>query len=377
MGELTRTTTTRRGFLGAHVAAAAGLASSSLAADDQQPDPDGRLPLRIAGYPYDRVEALRDGRVGIERCRLTFEKGKISDLNQHVLSGPGTLDVTEIGLVPYLLAFCNDGFRDYQLLPVFPLKTFRHKSIFVHTDRGIKQPEDLRGRKVATVGYSSSSLTWIRGILEDEYGVTPEQIQWVVTSKDSGSGQTGATSKWEQVLPGHIDFTRAPAGMDESELLLAGEVDAVFHPTEPQAFIDRDPKVARLFPDLRQVEQAYFKKTGIFPIMHLVAIRRKLAEEHPWLPRAIFEAYCQAKRLDYQESRKIRWAYSSLPWYGQEFDETVQLMGPNFYSYGIERNRRALEAALRYLHEQSLATRRLTVAELFHESTLDLVDDST
>ena len=375
MGTLTRATTTRRDFLRVSVAAT-GFASSSLATDDQQAGGDDRLPLRIAGYPYDRVGALQDGRVEIEGCRLTFEKAKISDLNQHVLSGPGTLDVAEVGLVPYLLAFCNDGFRDYQLLPVFPLKTFRHKSIFVHTDRGISKPEDLRGRKVATAGYSSSSLTWIRGILKDEYGVTPEQIRWVLASKDSGSQQTGATSKWETVLPGHIEFSRAPAGMDESELLLAGEVDAVFHPAEPQAYIDRHPKVARLFPDLRAVEQAYFKKTGVFPIMHLVAMRRTLAEEQPWLPRAVFEAYCRAKQLDYEESRKIRWAYSSLPWYGQEFDDTVSLMGKNFYSYGIEQNRRGLEAVLRYLHEQSLTTRRLTVAELFHESTLNLVDDS-
>ena len=284
--------------------------------------------------------------------------------------------MAEVGLVPYLLAFCNDGFRDYQLLPVFPLKTFRHKSIFVHTDRGITKPEDLLGRKVATVGYSSSSLTWIRGILADEYGVKPEQIQWIVTLKDSGAKQTGSTSKWEKLLPAGIDVKQAPADMDESELLLAGEVDAVFHPAEPQAFIDRHPNVVRLFPDSRAVEQAYFKKTGIFPIMHLVAIRRKLADEQPWLPRAVFEAYCQAKRLDYEQSRKIRWAYSSLPWYGQEFDETVKLMGKNFYSYGIDQNRRALESVLRYLHEQSLTTRRLTVAELFIESTMDLVDES-
>ena len=153
---------------------------------------------------------------------MEFATSKIGELNQHVFSGPQTRDVTEVGLIPYLLAFCNDGFRDYLPLPIFVLKVFRHKSIFVHTDRGIDKPEDLRGRKVATVGYSSSGLTWVRGILQDEYGVSPEEIKWVVTEKDSAAGQTGGVSKWEKLLPPNISVEKAPAGKDESDLLLEG-----------------------------------------------------------------------------------------------------------------------------------------------------------
>ena len=169
------------------------------------------LPLKIAGYPYERVTALASGQVSVEGCDVTFETGKIGELNTHAFSGPATRDVTEVGLIPYLLAFANDDFRKYRLLPILVLKVFRHKSIFVHADRGIERPEDLRGRKVATVGYSSSGLTWIRGILQDEYGVSPDEIQWVVTSKDSAKGQTGGASKWETLRPDGLSIVDAVA----------------------------------------------------------------------------------------------------------------------------------------------------------------------
>ncbi len=366
----------RRGFLQRAVAAVAGVSALSNPQALGLADDKGKkgLPLTIAGYPYERVAALANGRVRVEGCQVNFVESKIGELNQHVFSGPATRDVTEVGLIPFLLAHANDGFRDYQLLPVFVLKVFRHKSIFVHKERGITSPEDLRGRKVATVGYSSSGLTWIRGIIQDEYGVKPNEIQWVITSKDSAKGQTGGASKWEKLLPKDLKVTYAPEDKDESALLLAGDVDAILHPAEPQAFVDRHPKVKRLFSDVRAVESAYFKRTGIFPIMHVVAIRRELAKSHPELPRAVFQAFCQARDLDYEEIRRIRWAYSSLPWYGQEFDRTRKLMGENFYSYGIRDNRKALEAAFRYLHQQGLAKRKLTIGELFEESTLELED---
>lgn len=371
--------TSRRRFISAGAASAFGAAAlsanvSGLGSNPPKPQADR---LTIAGYPYERVDAIRDGRVKIEGYDVQFEKSKIAESNQHIFSGPRTRDVTEVGLIPYLLAFCNGEFRDYQLLPIFVLKVFRHKSIFVHKDRGITRPEDLRGRKVATVGYSSSGLTWIRGLLDDEYGVKPEDIQWVITQKDSAKNQTGGVSKWEkQQPPKNVSFSYAPEGKDDSSMLLDGEVDAIFHPAEPQAYVDRHPKVARLFTDPRTVEREYFKKTGIFPIMHIVAIKSELAKSKPRLPAAVFQAYCQAKQLDYDEMRQIRWAYSALPWYGQEFNETRELMGDNFYSYGIKQNRKAMEAACRYLFKQGLSKRQLSIEELFHPSTMELEDNA-
>jgi len=314
--------------------------------------------------------------VQIEGCDMQFEIASIGDMNTNVFSGPQSYDVTEIGLHPYMLAYANDGFRGYSLIPVFPLRMFRHKSIFIRTDRGIKKPEDLQGKKVATPGFSSTSLTWLRGIVQHEYGVKPEEIQWVISSRDSSAKAAGKASKQESVIPQGLSVSNGPVGKDESDLLESGEVDALFHAAEPRAYVQGHPKVARLFPDFRKTERAYFKKTGIFPIMHAVAIRNSLIEQHPWLPKAVFDAYSQAKELMYDHLKKMGWVTISLPWVAQEIEETRALMGENFWPYGIKPNRKALEALFLYSYEQGLAVRRLTIEELFHPSSLAYMENS-
>jgi len=332
------------------------------------------LSIKLAGYQVDRVDALIDGRVQVEGCNTQFEVDKIGDLNTHVFSGPQIRDATEIGLHPFMLAYANDGFRDYSLLPIFPLRLFRHKSVFIRNDRGIERPEDLRGKTIATPGYSSTSLTWIRGIFQDEYGVRPEDIQWVVSAQDSSANLSGGPSRQENVLPDSISITVGPEGKDESDLLESGDVDALFHAAEPRAFIEGHPKVARLLPDFRTTEREYFSRTGIFPIMHAVAIKSDVVEENPWLPEAVFHAYSQAKQLNYGYMAKAAWFKNALPWYAQELEETQALMGENFWPYGIEANRKALEALFRYSYEQGLAKRELTIAELFHPAALEVAE---
>jgi 4,5-dihydroxyphthalate decarboxylase len=372
----------RRSFLkgSATVAGAAGVLAVSgvselLASPGEPPIATRELPLKLAGYKLDRVEALIDGRVQVEGCDTRFEIAAVGDMNTNVFSGPQSREVTEIGLHPFMLAFANEGFRDYSLLPVFPLRVFRHRSIFIRTDRGITKPEDLRGKKIATPGFSSTSLTWLRGILHEEHGVAPGDIQWVVSAADSSTETSGKVSKQENVIPEGLRVSRGPQGRDESDLLESGEVDALLHAAEPRAYVQGDPKVSRLFGDYRRAERAYYSKTGIFPIMHAVAIRSDVASAHPWLPKAVFYAYSRAKRLMYGELRKMGWATISLPWIGQEIEDTRKLMGDNYWPYGIEPNRKALETLFRYSHEQGLAKRRLTVEELFHPTTLDLVEE--
>jgi 4,5-dihydroxyphthalate decarboxylase len=334
-----------------------------------------KLSLIVSGYKLDRMEALIDGRAQVEDCDIKFEPLGIGDINTNVFNGPQTLDVTEIGLHPFMLAYANDDFRDYSLLPIFPLRVFRHKSIFIRTDRGIKGPEDLRGKKVATPGFSSTSLTWLRGIVKHEYGVSPEEIQWVISSRDSSAKASGKVSKQESMVPKGLSVSKGPEGKDESDLLESGEVDALFHAAEPRAYVEGHPKVARLFPDFRKTEHAYFKKTGIFPIMHAVAIRNRLIEQHPWLPKAVFDAYSKSKELMYDHLKKMAWVTNSLPWIAQEIEETRALMGENFWPYGIAPNRKALEALFQYSYEQGLATRRLTIEELFHPSSLEFMEN--
>lgn len=328
----------------------------------------------MAGYDYSRVHALVNGEVTVEGCQTNFEVTGIGPLNNHAFFGPQNRDVTEIGLIPYVLAYANDNFRDYTLLPIPVLRLFRHKSIWVRTDRGIETPADLKGKRVATVGYSSSGLTHIRGILEEEYGVKPEDITWISVEKDSASNLTGGVSDWEKIRPKGVTIIDAPEGEDESSLLISGQVDAILHPAEPKVYQDRNPIVKRLFTDHRTVEKEFYERTGMFPIMHTVAIKRETAEKHPWLAKAVFEAYSKAKKIDYEHMKTWGWALDSLPWYGQEFNETRELMGENFYPYGLQASKASYEAAFRYLFEQGLSNRLVTLEEMFDKSTLDLME---
>jgi 4,5-dihydroxyphthalate decarboxylase len=334
------------------------------------------LPLAMSGYRYNRTALILDGPVSIDGCAIDFEVSGIGDINSNVFNGPQSLDVTEIGLHPFMLAYANDGFRDYTLLPIFPLRLFRHRSVFVRTDRGIDSPGDLKGKTVATTGYSSTSLTWIRGVLQDEYGIRPEALRWVISSKDSSAKDSGAVSRNESVLPDGVSVQQGPEGKDESDLLALGEVDAVFHAAEPRAYIEGHEKIGRLFDDYRTTERDYYARIGIFPIMHAVAIRKTLARQHPWLVEAVFDAYSQSKQQSYRYMEREAWFRDSLPWYVPELASTRALMGENFYSYGIEPNRKALETLFRYSYEQGLCKRELTVEELFEPASLGLAESS-
>ena len=336
------------------------------------PEQNKRLAITIAGYRLDRVEALYDGSVQVEGCDAKFITDSIGAMNTHIFAGPQDREVSEVGLHPYMLAYANDGFRKYSLIPVFPIRVFRHKSIFVRADGDVRKPEDLRGRKVATPGFSSTSLTWIRGIIQHEYGVRPDEIKWVVSSKDSSAGVSGRMSKQEDVRPEGLSVSIGAAGKDESDLLLDGDVDAIFHAAEPKAYVQGDERVVRLFPEFRRVERNYYARTGIFPIMHAVAVRNDVVEQHPWLPRAVFDAYVEAKRRMYTQVDKMGWATSSLPWFAKELEETKALMGEDFWPYGIEPNRKALETLFQYSYEQGLTKRRLNIEDVFLPELLEL-----
>ena len=375
------TSLSRRNFLKASVtiAGAAGIlgasdASNVLAGAGKKPTPTGKFPLKIAGYNLDRTEALVNGKVKVEGCETEFEVAAVGDMNTDVFSGSQSREVTEIGLHPYMLAYANEGFRDYSLLPVFPIRVFRHKSIFINIDSGIKRPEDLRGKKVATPGFSSTSLTWLRGIMQHEYGVKQEDIEWIVSDKDSSAEAAGKVSKQESMIPKGLSVSTGPEGKDESDLLESGDVDALFHAAEPRAYIEGHPKVARLFSDVRKTERDYFKRTGIFPIMHAVAIRNSTVKANPWLPEAVFNAYSEAKKLMYDQLKKMGWANISLPWVSQEIEETRKLMGENFWPYGIEANRKALESLFQYSYEQGFSSRKLTIEELFVTGSLKFTE---
>ena len=332
-----------------------------------------KVSLKSSGYPFEHLKPLLTGKVEVEGATVEFVPGQIGNINTQVFTGTTDLDFTEIGLVPYLLATANDGFDAYRLLPVFPLRMFRHKSIFVHADAGIESPADLKGRRIGTPGYSSTSLTWIRGMLQDEYGVSPKDVEWVLAAADSSAAVSGKTSAQEQLVPDGVAISTGPAGKDESDLLVDRDVDALFHAAEPRAFVERHPKVLRLFSDARQAERDYYAKTGIFPIMHAVAISNEIVEDYPWLPKAIFEAYSKSKSTAYADMNQ-KWFLRTIPWFAQEVESTRELMGDNFFPYGIEPNEKALNALLRYVYEQGMARRRLKIEDVIHPAALDFVE---
>jgi len=361
------TMTTRRRFL---QTGAAALAAPAAIMANGTTVRGGDLPITVSSYRLDRTEALFDGRVEIAGTSATFVEGAIGDMNSAAFSGAGSTEVSELGLNPFILAHANEGFRDYALLPIPLLRQFRHKSVFVRADAGINSPGDLRGRRIGTPGYSSTSLTWIRGIFEDDYDLSPSDVEWVIANKDSSAKEVGKISAQESRVPEGVMISDGTPGMDESALLLAGEVDALFHAATPAAYLKGDPRIVRLFPDFRSVEQEYFRRTGIFPIMHVVAMRRDTAADHPGLARTIFDAFVAARNEAYRTKDRLTWATDMLPWYSQELENTRNLMGRNFYPYGLQANRKALETLFRYSHAQGLADRVLTVEEVFLPESL-------
>ncbi len=329
--------------------------------------------IKVAGYDYDRVRAIMDGKVGVPGSEVVFEYRDIYEVNQYAFGPERKYDVTELGLIPYVTKFINEDFRAYTLIPVFISRIFRHRNVFVHADAGIEKPGDLRGKRVGTPGYGMSSNTWIRGFLLDEYGIKPDEMQWIETTKSSDKGALNkGFSKY--FFPDDFPLVQGPPGIDESELLLSGGCDALITAITPKAFLEGNPKIRRLFPEVRAAERDYFKKTGVFPIMHVVAIRTDAIEADPGLPKAVFEMYSQAKQVAYANLETTTSLKITLPWVTQEFEDTRELMGGNFWPYGIEANRKELELVMRYTHEQGLVKDRRKFEELFHPSTLKLAE---
>jgi 4,5-dihydroxyphthalate decarboxylase len=358
----------RRGLIKAAVATAAlgvGFRARSIAAAAENDQ------LNVAGYAYDRIRAIQDGAVGIEGFDVSFHAENIYGLNANVFGPAQKYLVSEVGLIPYIAKFANEDFRAYTLIPVFISRIFRHRNIFVRTDSGIEKPEDLRGKRVGTTHYGSSATTWIRGFLQDQHGIKAGDMHWV----EAVEGSDGSTPKpQEYFLPKDFPLEKGPPGVDESELLLTGRVQALMPPITPKAFLDRDPMVRRLYPNVFDAEKAYYKETGVFPIMHAIAIRRDVADKNPDLPKAVFEMYSKAKQAAYADLETTTSLKVTLPWATQEFEETRSLMGDNFWPYGIKANRKELEAVMRYTHEQGLAKRRVDFEEMFHPSTLNLME---
>jgi 4,5-dihydroxyphthalate decarboxylase len=276
----------------------------------------------------------------------------------------GEFEVAEIGFSPHLIALSR-GPTPYVAVPVFLSRMFRHSAIYIRTDRGINGPGDLRGKRIGVPEYQMSAVVWVRGFLNDEFGIAAKDINWV----QAGLETPGRRDKFPLNLPDGFPLTsRNDAVL--SRMLVDGELDGIMSARQPSCFINGHPKVARLFPDYRSAERDYYRRSGIFPIMHALGIRRDVHDKHRWLAASLYKAFLQAKRIADAEFAETTALKIGLPWVTAEYEATRDAMGEDFWSYGVAPNHKTLSTMARYSYEQGLAVRPLTVEEMFAEGNL-------
>jgi 4,5-dihydroxyphthalate decarboxylase len=325
------------------------------------------LTLTLACGDYDRTLPLRTGAVrpaGAELRVLTLEPEEMF----YRMARLRDFDVAEFSLSTYTVL--RGRGEPLIAIPVFPSFAFRHSAIFVRSDAGIREPRDLVGKRVGVPKYHMTAAVWVRGLLEDEYGVSPGDLLWFE------GGEGAAVKEVDVTLPPGLRHRLVPGNRSLGHLLAAGELDAFIGARRPAgaakaANAQEAAPVRRLFPDFRRVERAYYEKTGIFPIMHTVVLKEELAREHPWLPRALYDAFTEAKCLAYRRLADTAVLPYVLPWLVAEVEETRALMGDDPFPYGVSRNRKTVETLASYAFRQGLAPRRLPLEELFCESLLD------
>jgi 4,5-dihydroxyphthalate decarboxylase len=324
------------------------------------------VPITIACGNYDRTRAILDGRVTVEGCATTYLPLYPEEIFHRAFRFQ-EFDVSELSFSSYIRTVAA-GTSAYIGIPAFVSRIFRHSGIYIRTDAGIRTPADLKGKRVGLPEYQITAVVWMRGMMQHEYGVLPTDIHW----RNGGQEQPGRQERTPlKPIPG-LDLK--PLGPDETlvGLLRAGELDALFTARAPSSYLAGEPHIARLFPDTRAAEQAYYKKTGLFPIMHLVGIRKSLAAQYPWLPVSVYKAFCEAKALAMTDLTDVNALMVTLPWLEAETKETMAIMGADFWKYGVHENMREIEALTQYLHEQGLVDRKVKVDELFAPSTFDI-----
>ena len=323
------------------------------------------VPITIACGNYDRTQAIKDGRVKVEGCAVTYLPLYPEEIFHRAFRFQ-EFDVCELSFSSYLRTV-DAGTSPYVGVPAFVSRLFRHSAVYIRTDRGIKQPSDLKGKLIGLPEYQITAVVWLRGILQDEYGVKPTDIRW----RQGGIEEPGRTERTPlKPIPG-LDLKSVP-DKALSAMLEAGELDAMFSARAPSCFMRGAPNIARLFPDYREVEKAYYKKTQMFPIMHLMGVKRDLVERHPWLPASLYKAFVEAKKYAMHDVRDINALLVTLPWLIAEAEESVALMGEDFWRYGVKENAKEIDALTRYAYEQGLVSRKLTLEDLFLPSVIEV-----
>jgi 4,5-dihydroxyphthalate decarboxylase len=323
------------------------------------------LDLSIAIGDYDRVRPLAQGRVRIDGCEPVFMHLEPEEIFFRAFRQQA-FDVCELSLSTFALRTAR-GDCPYVGVPVFPSRAFRHTAIYIRTDRGIGRPEDLKGKRIGIPEYQLTANVWARAILLDDHGVDPSHIRWI----QGGQEEPGRIEKAAFGLPEGVRINPAPEGKTLSGMLEAGEIDGLIAPRAPSCFARRAPNVGWLFNDPQAAAADWFRRTGVFPIMHLLGVRRSLVEQHPWLPVALLKAFEQSKRLAMEALAEPAAPKVMLPFLDEQVRAAQALMGEDWWPYGLEKNRATLETFLQHHHRQGLSPRKLEPEALFDPSTLE------
>jgi 4,5-dihydroxyphthalate decarboxylase len=321
-----------------------------------------KLQISIACGDYDRFRAIRDGEVGVRGCDVQALTVPPEEVFHRAFHNKEFV-VSELSMSSYLSAV-DQGINEYVGIPVYISRLFRHSAIYVLKGSPIKKPADMKGKVVGVPEYTMTAALWVRGFLDDQFGVKPSELRW----RTGGLHQPGRTPKVEVQFPPEIEVKRV-ADKALNDMLLSGELDVLISARDPASF--GTGEAVRLLPDYRAAEREYYKQTGIFPMMHIMGIRKDYVEKHPWLPNEVYSAFIEAKRLAEERLADCAALSVTLPWLEPELRETKALMGDDYWPYGVSDNVKTLDAMVRHAFEHGTTKRKLKIEELFDHSTLE------
>lgn len=312
-----------------------------------------KLRLTLACGNYDRTRALIDGTVQPEGMDLNCVALGPGEIFWRMLNN-GEFDASEMSLSTYTI-LRSQGDERFIALPVFPSRVFRHGCIYIHSGAGIQRPEDIKGKRIGVGDYQMTAAVWVRGLLQHEYQVAAEELHWVVAAPVCAGID----------LPARVRISQIESGQSLERMLEAGEIDALASVVMPRSLFADKPVVRRLFPNYREVETDYYRRTRIFPIMHTLVLKNELFHREPWTAISLYKAFVQARDLNYRRLYDSNALVASLPWVVDEIETCRRIFGDEIWDYSIEGSRPTLEAFVQYLDEQGLTRRRMKVEELF------------
>ena len=323
-----------------------------------------KIRLSMACWDYDRTRALMEGTIRPDGIELTYLNYPVEETFFRMLRYQ-EFDIAEMSLSSYVLSlFQKDA--PFIAIPIFPSRFFRHSCIFINSASGIKSPSDLIGKRIGTPEYQMTAGVWIRGIMADEYGVPVNSAQYFC----GGEEQPGRSEKITINLPEDIRLQKIGPAQTLSRMLADGEIDALYTARAPSTY-SSSTSVNRLFENYQEVEECYYRNTGIFPIMHTVVIRREIYEQYPWVAQEMYKALAAAQKITYNNLFETAALKSMLPWLTSHLEYTCKLMGEDYWPYGFLRNKETLKVFLRYSYEQGLSKRLLNPEELFAPETME------